>query len=85
MGAKPIRGSGDYRKMRFHCLKRLVFPKRRTLPRNLSGGHARVAIARALALNPDVLCFDEPTSALDPELTGEVLNVIRDLSLPTAR
>ena len=38
-----------------------------------------MAIARALALNPDVLCFDEPTSALDPELTGEVLNVIRGL------
>ena len=48
--------------------------------RNLSGGQQqRVAIARALALNPDVLCFDEPTSALDPELTGEVLNVIRSL------
>ena len=47
---------------------------------NLSGGQQqRVAIARALALNPDVLCFDEPTSALDPELTGEVLNVIRSL------
>lgn len=49
-------------------------------PCNLSGGQQqRVAIARALALNPDVLCFDEPTSALDPELTGEVLNVIRSL------
>lgn len=49
-------------------------------PCNLSGGQQqRVAIARALALNPDVLCFDEPTSALDPELTGEVLNVIRGL------
>ncbi|MBQ8165393.1 MAG: amino acid ABC transporter ATP-binding protein [Clostridia bacterium] len=49
-------------------------------PCTLSGGQQqRVAIARALALNPDVLCFDEPTSALDPELTGEVLRVIRSL------
>lgn len=49
-------------------------------PCQLSGGQQqRVAIARALALNPKVLCFDEPTSALDPELTGEVLNVIRSL------
>lgn len=49
-------------------------------PCELSGGQQqRVAIARALALNPDILCFDEPTSALDPELTGEVLKVIREL------
>ena len=49
-------------------------------PCQLSGGQQqRVAIARALALQPDVLCFDEPTSALDPELTGEVLKVIRSL------
>ncbi|HOB64403.1 MAG: amino acid ABC transporter ATP-binding protein [Clostridiales bacterium] len=49
-------------------------------PFELSGGQQqRVAIARALALEPDVLCFDEPTSALDPELTGEVLKVIKDL------
>ncbi len=49
-------------------------------PCELSGGQQqRVAIARALALEPDILCFDEPTSALDPELTGEVLRVIRDL------
>ena len=49
-------------------------------PCQLSGGQQqRVAIARALALNPEVLCFDEPTSALDPELTGEVLRVIRGL------
>ena len=49
-------------------------------PCELSGGQQqRVAIARALALSPDILCFDEPTSALDPELTGEVLRVIRDL------
>ena len=50
-------------------------------PHQLSGGQQqRVAIARALALQPDVLCFDEPTSALDPELTGEVLRVIRSLA-----
>lgn len=50
-------------------------------PRQLSGGQQqRVAIARALALHPDILCFDEPTSALDPELTGEVLKVIRGLA-----
>ena len=49
-------------------------------PSQLSGGQQqRVAIARALALDPEILCFDEPTSALDPELTGEVLRVIRDL------
>ncbi len=49
-------------------------------PHQLSGGQQqRVAIARALALNPELLCFDEPTSALDPELTGEVLKVIRSL------
>lgn len=50
-------------------------------PHQLSGGQQqRVAIARALALKPDILCFDEPTSALDPELTGEVLKVIRGLA-----
>jgi len=50
-------------------------------PYQLSGGQQqRVAIARALALKPDILCFDEPTSALDPELTGEVLKVIRSLA-----
>ena len=50
-------------------------------PHQLSGGQQqRVAIARALALKPDILCFDEPTSALDPELTGEVLKVIRTLA-----
>lgn len=49
-------------------------------PCQLSGGQQqRVAIARALALSPDILCFDEPTSALDPELTGEVLRVIKNL------
>jgi len=55
--------------------------KRDFYPHQLSGGQQqRVAIARALALNPDILCFDEPTSALDPELTGEVLKVIRSLA-----
>lgn len=50
-------------------------------PHQLSGGQCqRVAIARALALQPDILCFDEPTSALDPELTGEVLKVIKGLA-----
>ncbi|MDD6160754.1 MAG: amino acid ABC transporter ATP-binding protein [Oscillospiraceae bacterium] len=50
-------------------------------PHQLSGGQQqRVAIARALAMHPDILCFDEPTSALDPELTGEVLKVIRALA-----
>ena len=50
-------------------------------PSQLSGGQQqRVAIARALALHPEILCFDEPTSALDPELTGEVLRVIRELA-----
>ena len=54
--------------------------KKDAYPYQLSGGQQqRVAIARALALSPQVLCFDEPTSALDPELTGEVLRVIRGL------
>ena len=54
--------------------------KKDSYPHQLSGGQQqRVAIARALALDPEVLCFDEPTSALDPELTGEVLRVIRGL------
>ncbi len=49
-------------------------------PHQLSGGQCqRVAIARALAMKPNILCFDEPTSALDPELTGEVLKVIKEL------
>lgn len=55
--------------------------KEKSYPYELSGGQQqRVAIARALALKPDVLLFDEPTSALDPELTGEVLRVIRNLA-----
>jgi len=57
-----------------------LMQKRAAYPYQLSGGQQqRVAIARALALSPEVLCFDEPTSALDPELTGEVLRVIRSL------
>lgn len=55
--------------------------RRDNYPHQLSGGQCqRVAIARALALKPDILCFDEPTSALDPELTGEVLRVIKELA-----
>ena len=55
--------------------------KANNYPCELSGGQQqRVAIARALALDPEILCFDEPTSALDPELTGEVLKVIRFLA-----
>ena len=57
-----------------------LLQKQGSYPYQLSGGQQqRVAIARALALSPQVLCFDEPTSALDPELTGEVLRVIRGL------
>lgn len=63
-------------------LKKMGLSEREThYPHQLSGGQQqRVAIARALALKPDILCFDEPTSALDPELTGEVLKVIRGLA-----
>ncbi len=58
-----------------------LLEKIESYPCELSGGQQqRVAIARALALNPHILCFDEPTSALDPELTGEVLRVIRGLA-----
>ena len=58
-----------------------LYDKMDNYPHQLSGGQQqRVAIARALIMHPDILCFDEPTSALDPELTGEVLKVIRKLS-----
>ncbi|MEA1960290.1 MAG: amino acid ABC transporter ATP-binding protein [Bacillota bacterium] len=56
--------------------------KANNYPFELSGGQQqRVAIARALAMNPEIMCFDEPTSALDPELTGEVLQVMKDLAM----
>ena len=58
-----------------------IADKLKKYPGELSGGQQqRVAIARALAMQPDILCFDEPTSALDPELTGEVLKVLRNLA-----
>lgn len=58
-----------------------LMDRRDNLPSQLSGGQQqRVAIARALAMNPSILFFDEPTSALDPELTGEILKVIRQLA-----
>ena len=58
-----------------------LIDKINSYPYQLSGGQQqRVAIARALAMNPKVMLFDEPTSALDPELTGEILKVIRDLA-----
>jgi ABC-type polar amino acid transport system ATPase subunit len=65
-----------------HCLNRVgMWDKRYSFPHQLSGGQQqRVAIARALCMRPEVLYFDEPTSALDPELTGEVLKVIRQLA-----
>lgn len=82
MGAKSYKEAHEIIKSNAKSLLERVglYEKSESYPCNLSGGQQqRVAIARALALNPDVLCFDEPTSALDPELTGEVLNVIRSL------
>ena len=66
----------------YDLLKQMGLSNRaKNYPHQLSGGQCqRVAIARALALKPDILCFDEPTSALDPELTGEVLKVIKELA-----
>lgn len=82
MGAKSYKEALEIIKSNAKSLLERVglSEKSESYPCNLSGGQQqRVAIARALAINPDVLCFDEPTSALDPELTGEVLNVIRSL------
>ena len=82
MGVKTYKKAQEIiRKNALSLLERVgLSEKKDAYPGNLSGGQQqRVAIARALALNPDVLCFDEPTSALDPELTGEVLNVIKGL------
>ena len=86
---KMIAEISDYKKRRRQEITREAYEllekvglseKANAYPFNLSGGQQqRVAIARALALKPDVLCFDEPTSALDPELTGEVLKVIKSL------
>ena len=92
-GRQQAKRRPDYRVNRREILQRIDDEAARLLgqvgllaqqdryPGQLSGGQQqRVAIARALALQPDVLCFDEPTSALDPELTGEVLRVIRSLA-----
>ena len=76
------KGSADEIRSRAQLLLQRVglAHKADAYPYQLSGGQQqRVAIARALALDPEILCFDEPTSALDPELTGEVLRVIRGL------
>ncbi|MBE6798551.1 MAG: amino acid ABC transporter ATP-binding protein [Ruminococcaceae bacterium] len=72
----------EIEKKAFDLLEKVgLSEKKDNYPCELSGGQQqRVAIARALALDPEILCFDEPTSALDPELTGEVLKVIRSLA-----
>ena len=79
--APKLLGEGDMKDRALALLDQVgLLQKKDSYPWQLSGGQQqRVAIARALALEPKVLCFDEPTSALDPELTGEVLRVIREL------
>ena len=82
--APTLQKKGSVEEIEKHALELLervgLSDKVNNYPCQLSGGQQqRVAIARALALKPDILCFDEPTSALDPELTGEVLRVIKEL------
>ena len=79
--ARDYKTAEEIREKALETLSRVgLAEKRDNYPCELSGGQQqRVAIARALVMNPDILCFDEPTSALDPELTGEVLKVIREL------
>lgn len=84
MLAPSLQGKGSQEEIEKNARELLarvgLSAKTDSYPCQLSGGQQqRVAIARALALNPDILCFDEPTSALDPELTGEVLKVIKEL------
>lgn len=83
MELSGLRGEKKWREQRALELLDIVGlkDKAKAYPAQLSGGQQqRVAIARALAMDPEILFFDEPTSALDPELTGEILKVIRDLA-----